>query len=208
MPSHVAAVGNPRMNRGEARDTLCRLREGLRDCRLLLLDLYEREGWRALGYASWRECCQTEFDLSLRHLYRLLQAAQVEKEVTHGSHVAGDVPIPERQLRELARLDSAELRREVWEEAQAQGHGESLALRRLVDQVLEQQPPPPPAAKHPAAAQGTARFETPPATDAGGIITARLRARALALRSFHLQLGTRARAADLALDAYVAVLER
>src|SRR5205807_1142448 len=52
--------GSP-MTRDEARQCVERINHHLDEARALLLDLYEREGWRALGYASWRECVAGEF---------------------------------------------------------------------------------------------------------------------------------------------------
>ena len=63
---------------GEARLLVNRIRDHINDARALVLELYEREGWRALGYDSWRECVVAEFDQSQAYLYRLLDAAKVE----------------------------------------------------------------------------------------------------------------------------------
>lgn len=205
MAELIAAAGNPRMHRGEARETLERIRDGLRDCRLLLLQLYEREGWRALGYSSWRECCQVEFDLSIRHLYRLLAAAKVERDVTHGSHAAEVGPIPERQLRELTRLETAAMRREIFAEAQACEGGRARRLKDLVDQVI--------AIGGGNGAAGELAPEEFAREDRGGqplpagpaTLAAKLRAKASALRALHPQLGERSRAADQALDHYLEI---
>jgi hypothetical protein len=48
----------------------------------LLLDLYEREGWKALGYKNWRECATAEFKQSQSRLYELLDAAKVERNIS------------------------------------------------------------------------------------------------------------------------------
>ncbi len=109
------------MSRKEARDLMHRIRGGLRDCRLLILQLYERQGWKALGYSSWRECVAAEFEESERRLYQLLTAAQIDRELQEAGDVDQGEPIPERQARELAKLPTAELRREVYAEAQADG---------------------------------------------------------------------------------------
>ena len=59
----------------EALACVAQIREGLENVRLLLLDLHEREGWRALGYESWRECAAAEFSLTQSRAYQLLDAA-------------------------------------------------------------------------------------------------------------------------------------
>jgi hypothetical protein len=42
------------------------------EIRTLVLELHEREGWRALGYKSWRARVVAEFEHGQTHLYRLL----------------------------------------------------------------------------------------------------------------------------------------
>jgi hypothetical protein len=44
-----------------------------------LLELHEREGWKALGYSSWRECVMQEFDFQSSHVYRLLDFAKIQR---------------------------------------------------------------------------------------------------------------------------------
>jgi hypothetical protein len=63
----------------DARSLLERIRAHINDARTLVLELYERKGWLALGYNSWRECVVAEFDQSKSHLYRLLDAARAER---------------------------------------------------------------------------------------------------------------------------------
>ena len=104
------AIQRPLMTEHEARDCVQRINSGLEDVRVQLLELYEREGWRALGYPSWRECATTEFHQSQAYLYRQLQAAQVESEISPIGEIG---KIPESQLRPLATLPSVK-RPEAW----------------------------------------------------------------------------------------------
>lgn len=103
-----------RMLIGEGRAVqLCkRIRQNMTDARNDLLELYEGEGWRALGYASWRECVAAEFGEHERTLYRQLQAAKVVREIEQSSADGPAVvqfdtcvknKISERKLRELAK---------------------------------------------------------------------------------------------------------
>lgn len=66
------------MNEAEARAVVNNIREHLEQARELLYELYRREGWRALGYESWRSCVMSEFGRSESQLYRELAAARVE----------------------------------------------------------------------------------------------------------------------------------
>lgn len=103
------------MTEHEARSCCEKIRHGFDHVRALVLDLHDREGWKALGYASWRACVVAEFESSQSSLYRQLSAGLIEREV------APEVPvgtIPEAQLRPLAALPEGE-RKEAWDEAVA-----------------------------------------------------------------------------------------
>jgi hypothetical protein len=95
----------------EARECITRINSNLIDTRTLILDLYERQGWKALGYKNWRECAVTEFNQSQQYLYRQLEAAKAEKNISP----IGE-KIPESQLRPLTHLEP-EQQREVWQKA-------------------------------------------------------------------------------------------
>lgn len=106
--------------------------------RVILLDFYEREGWRALGYKSWREFAVEKSNQSQSYLYRQIEAAQVEREISPNGELG---VIPERQLRELARAPEGQ-RKPVYDEAAAtapNGKPTAKLLRETVDRVA---PPP------------------------------------------------------------------
>lgn len=90
------------MTKTEATECASRIRKGLDGIRADVLELYERRGWVALGYESWRECVVHEFENSERHLYRLLTAARVEQNVKEIDQLVKT--LPESQTRELAVL--------------------------------------------------------------------------------------------------------
>jgi hypothetical protein len=88
----------------------------MNNVRELVLVLYEREGWTALGYKNWRECVTAEFRQSENYLYRQLEVAQVEKNILPMGKTADQ--IPERQLRPLVSLrDNPAAQREAWKKA-------------------------------------------------------------------------------------------
>lgn len=102
----IAVVGVPMMDQAEARSTVDAIKGHLDSARKLLLDLEEREGWRALGYSSWRECAQAEFGQSQAYLYRQLAAAKIERDL--------DSPIgemPESHARALTQAAPADRER-------------------------------------------------------------------------------------------------
>jgi ParB family chromosome partitioning protein len=89
------------MTPDEARQCADDIHAGIVSIGRKLLELYEREGWRALGYESWRECAQSEFGFKQSHTYRLLAAAEVERNI---SPIGENQTIPESHLRPLASL--------------------------------------------------------------------------------------------------------
>lgn len=82
--------------------------------RKLILDLREQEGWRVLGYPSWRECVMNEFERRSSTVYRQLNAALVELELSPAGGNVGE--INERVLRPLTKrgLDE-DARHFVWQ---------------------------------------------------------------------------------------------
>lgn len=110
------------MTADEARRCVSDINSGLVTIRVRLLDLYEREGWKALGYLSWRDCATNEFDFSQTRVYELLAAAEVERDISDVSAIAETSTIhrfiPEGVLRPLADLEPEE-RRDVWKMAEA-----------------------------------------------------------------------------------------
>ena len=82
-----------------------------------LLELYDREGWKALGYSSWRDCVTVEFNFGQSRVYQLLSFAQVTRNID--STIGGKVILPtsERQTRPLTDLPPAQ-QAETWREAQ------------------------------------------------------------------------------------------
>jgi hypothetical protein len=70
------------MTAEEARACVEWVRAGIEQMRRDLLELREREGWKALGYPSWRACAVVEFGVSLATVYRQLEAAAIERDLS------------------------------------------------------------------------------------------------------------------------------
>ena len=47
-----------------ARKLCAKIKDGIEDVKTLIIQLYEGQGWTAIGYSSWTECCREEFDKS------------------------------------------------------------------------------------------------------------------------------------------------
>lgn len=96
------------MTTDQARRTVEAINNGMVRVRELILQLYTREGWKALGYTTWRDCVKAEFDQSQSRLYQQLAAAQIEARIfasDDSTMVENREPIPERQLRPLAKIE-------------------------------------------------------------------------------------------------------
>ncbi|MDD5722681.1 MAG: hypothetical protein PHY29_02950 [Syntrophales bacterium] len=104
------------MTAEEARTCIDSINNNLRNTRELLLDLYEREGWRALGYNNWRDCATGEFTVKQAHLYRELMAARVEQNISPIGEKPEVGKIPESHLRPLSGMNPDQ-QREVYQEA-------------------------------------------------------------------------------------------
>ena len=126
----------------EARECISKINSSLTNIRSLVLDLYEREGWKALGYDNWRSCVTAEFKDKQRYLYYQLEAAQIEKNICT---MVQKGQIPERQLRPLAKLEP-EQQKEVWEKAvQTAPDGKITArhVQKIVNEAMETKRPEP-----------------------------------------------------------------
>lgn len=111
----TAVIAIPMMTETEARACVERIRTGMESVRSDILDLYEREGWQALGYDSWRACVSVEFGKSQSYVYRLADAARVDQVISPiGENIA---PIKESYARELSRIkDDPDAVRAIWSE--------------------------------------------------------------------------------------------
>jgi hypothetical protein len=128
----------------EARELVEEIKIGISTVGQKLLELYEREGWRALGYSTWRDCVMTEFDFQQSHVYRLLDFARVERNL---SPIGGNYPLPtnERQGRALGKLEP-DVQREAWQKAVDTAPNGKVTARHVETVVKEFQADPAPPA--------------------------------------------------------------
>ena len=113
-PTTIDAPSIRLMTADEARVCVAQIRAGLENIRVLALELQEREGWRALGYQNWRECAAAEFGKSEAYVYRLADAARIDRAI---SPIGENLTVPESHARELAPLkDDPEAVRTVYAE--------------------------------------------------------------------------------------------
>ena len=146
-----------RMTKDEARECIEQINENLRDTRELLLELYEREGWKALNYSSWRECVTGEFKEKQAYLYYQLAAAKTERNIS--TIVEKSEPLPESHLREISKIKDPDQQREVYRQAVETAPEGKVTARHIEETVKEMKeakapeaPPEPPKEEKPKAA--------------------------------------------------------
>ena len=99
------------MTKEEAESCVRQIRDTSHKMRELLLDLYDRDGWKALGYESFTDCIKQEFAGGMAYMYRQLAAASMEKRLPIGE--IGDNK--ESHLRPLLTiLDNDPMRMDAW----------------------------------------------------------------------------------------------
>jgi len=139
------------MTRGEAQQCVERIRAGIDGVRADVLRLHEGEGWKTLGYESWRECVTAEFGQSQAYLYRLLDAARIEREIAPipqdisseatVSTIVETVAIPETVLRPLKPLlGDPDTMRRAWKET-VDEYGPQPTAAEVAAKVAEIAPP-------------------------------------------------------------------
>jgi protein gp37 len=104
------------MTADEARQQTESIRKGVRDIETRLFAIYERQGWKALGYRSMNQYMIQEFpEFSKGQLYKKLQAARTKKNL---KEVPMGTSLPERALRPIATnefIEQPRVQREIIE---------------------------------------------------------------------------------------------
>jgi hypothetical protein len=85
--------------------------------RAKLLRLKNTDGWRVLGYASFKDMAQAEFGISWQHAYRLIGAEELQNELLLIAPDDTPIIIPETHARELKQLADAPARLEAFQRA-------------------------------------------------------------------------------------------
>jgi hypothetical protein len=132
----TAPAKRRRMTREQATDCVKQINQNVANTRVLLWDLFSRRGWKALGYSSWRECVNAEFDQSQSYLYRTLTAAKIEREISPRGEIG---VIPEKHLRPLSALNSG-LWKPAWDlahENAVDGRVTTGAIEAAVQRIMD-----------------------------------------------------------------------
>jgi hypothetical protein len=89
-----------------ARELTDRIKAATDDLYDMLWQAHQGQAWKALGYTSWSDYCENEFQMSTRHSYRLLNFVEIRNVIRDSD--PGVTPSSEKQVRPLARLDHEE----------------------------------------------------------------------------------------------------
>jgi hypothetical protein len=102
--------------------------------RVGLLEIRDRNGWKAGGFSSWADYGEKEWNYDQRHLNRLATAAHIQNIV----RPIGLETIPESHLRPLTTIDDAEKKR-VFDDAVelAREEGKKLGAKHVEEAVGE-----------------------------------------------------------------------
>lgn len=130
------------MEVAEARAEMDGVRRDVTSACERLARVYERQGWKALGYPSMVACMRAELDLSKTRGYELLAYVKIKKNLEGVSAIAEKIPeINEAQAREIKHLPP-QAQREVWEASVKATNGKPTA-KAVAAQVREQACPAP-----------------------------------------------------------------
>ena len=127
------------MTPDEARETDRLIKRHINTTRYLLLDMRDRQGWKALGYESFVEYGKKSLGYEKGYLYQLADAGEISIQLGYSQESAiADSPPPESQLRPLKSVPEDE-RKAIWDEAtrKAEEEGAKLTAKRVEDAVAE-----------------------------------------------------------------------
>ena len=100
--------------------------------RSMLLEMRDRKGWLALGYTSWEEYGEKEWDYGKRYLDRLATARRIESIVGP----IGPKQIPETHLRPLTQVPD-DIKKQIWDEAnkEAEEKNQKITAKKVSEAV-------------------------------------------------------------------------
>lgn len=131
----------------EAQECVDQINANLTNVRQLVVELHDRDGWTALGHASWTECVQKEFKQAERYIFYQYKAAEIELNVSYCTIVQLGA-IPEGQLRPLSKLEPQQ-QRDAWAKAvETAPDGKvtaahvSKVVKEMMEPTLELKPEP------------------------------------------------------------------
>lgn len=124
--------GQKSLNRAEATALTERIRKHIDAAWADITRAYEGKAWKVLGYETWEAYVRTEFDMSRRRSYQLLDQGRVIQAIGEASgNVNHGTPITERQAREIKPdlpAVTAEIKTKI-----AEGKEPAAAVKEVVE---------------------------------------------------------------------------
>lgn len=106
----ATAITEAPMTAEEAREAVEQINTGAIFIRGKLLEIHRRKGWEALGYESWKEFAEGEFQSHRDTLYKMVEAAETEiRLIESGAEVSKIFDTPDSQLRVIQQAGGADL---------------------------------------------------------------------------------------------------
>lgn len=189
----------------EAQECVDQINANLTNVRRLVVELHDRDGWTALGYASWTECVQKEFKQAERYIFYQYKAAEIEMNVADCTIVQLGA-IPEGQLRPLSKLEPQQ-QREAWTKAvetAPDGKMTAAHVSKVVKEMTE--PTPSPKANKPTKPNRDPLYPQPVASEQFQSAADKMRGELLAARMSGWRLTSR-EAATWAIQTFNAIVE-
>jgi len=119
----------PDMNLEEATAKHAELKSLHSVMRSMFLEMRDRKGWLALGYTSWEEYGDKEWEYGRQYLDRLATASRIESIVAP----MGAKQIPERQLRPLTSVPD-DIKKQIWDQVTEENKD---VTAKLVQQAVD-----------------------------------------------------------------------
>lgn len=101
-----------------------------------LMEIRDRELWRAGGHPSWADYNRTVGGLTKVHANRLIRAAQIAQHLA-GVEPIGFTPVAESQMRPLCRLQNPEQYTQAWSLGVERAGGGQPTAKQLTNVVAE-----------------------------------------------------------------------
>jgi phage terminase small subunit len=130
-------IASIEMTKSCARDLTDRIKAAVDDVSELLWRAHEGRAWHALGYESWKQYCETEFQISKPRSYQLLDFVEIKREIKESTKV--DSPQNESQTRALKSVPT-EKRAEAWKRAVEIADGGQPSAKQVEQAAAEVYP--------------------------------------------------------------------
>lgn len=126
------------MSEGKAREVTDAIRAAASATYVLLSQAHEGRAHKALGYATWADYVNTEFDISAARSYQLLDLSKVIKNIEEATPDGTRIKLTEAQARDIKR-ELPKITKQIEEETEGSSPDEARdAVDRIIEEAREQ----------------------------------------------------------------------